>query len=253
FGRNDRIGHAFPPLTGAGYLAPGRPPCPADPRTDPRPASKHLEPRRAPRVQTACIRPAIGRQTPASRCRRNPWTDLMSLALFLVPLALSAALAVPAIADDDRGPGTITIQGHGEVTGAPDTAFITSGVTTQGATAREALDANTRAMTELIDTLKAAGIEARDIQTSGFSVSPNYVYSDERDANGYTMPPKINGYQVFNTVTVRVRQLTSLGDVLDKAVTVGANTINGVSFSMADPSALYNEARKLAFADARDK
>ncbi len=108
-------------------------------------------------------------------------------------------------------------------------------------------------MAELIATLKDAGIEARDIQTSGFSVNPNYVYTDARDANGYQLPPKINGYQVFNTVNVRVRELAKLGALLDKAVTVGSNTLNGVSFAVADPSQLYDEARKLAFADARRK
>lgn len=176
----------------------------------------------------------------------------------LFPLALCTALAFPAIGQDSAVPGTaltgtILIEGHGEVVAAPDTAYITSGVTSQGATAREALDANTRAMNELIATLKAAGIEPRDIQTSGFSVNPNYVYSDERDASGYTLPPRINGYQVYNTVTVRVRDLPSLGAVLDKAVTVGANTINGISFSVADPSDLYDAARRKAFADARAK
>src|SRR5690606_21510231 len=139
-------------------------------------------------------------------------------------------------------------EGRGEVVAAPDTALINSGVTTQGATAREALDANTAAMAELIGTLKEAGIEARDIQTSGFSVTPNSVYSDARDANGYTLPPKIVGYQVFNSVSVRVRDLPSLGTVLDRAVTVGANTINGGAFSVADPSRLYDEARRQAFA-----
>ncbi|MHB1111532.1 MAG: SIMPL domain-containing protein [Devosia sp.] len=175
----------------------------------------------------------------------------MRLLTILIPLALCTALTLPAVADDQSG--TIAIEGHGEVIAAPDTAFITSGVTSQGATARAALDANTLAMNELIATLKAAGIEAKDIQTSGFSVNPNYVYSDARDENGYTLPPKINGYQVYNTVTVRVRDLPALGAVLDKAVTVGANTINGVSFSVADPSDLYDEARKSAFADARAK
>jgi uncharacterized protein YggE len=165
----------------------------------------------------------------------------------LVPFALLASLSLPAYA------GTISIEGRGEVMAAPDMAQINSGVTTQGASAREALDANTAAMAELIAELKAAGIEARDIQTSGFSVNPNYVYTDERDANGYSLPPKINGYQVSNTVTVTVRQLDTLGSILDKSVTVGANTINGVSFSVADPSALYDDARKAAFADARAK
>jgi uncharacterized protein YggE len=171
-----------------------------------------------------------------------------------IPFMLATALsAAPALAQESSMNGTISISGLGEVSAAPDTAFVTSGVTTQGATAREALDANTKAMTELLETLKAAGIEARDIQTSGFSVSPNYVYTDARDANGYQLPPKINGYQVYNTVNVRVRELSTLGSVLDKAVTVGANTINGVSFSVADPSKLYDEARKLAFADAKKK
>lgn len=165
----------------------------------------------------------------------------------LVPFALLASLTLPAYA------GTIAIEGRGEVAAAPDMATINSGVTSQGATAREALDANTSAMAELIAALKEAGIEARDIQTSGFSVNPNYVYTDERDANGYTMPPKINGYQVSNTVTVAVRKLETLGAILDKSVTVGANTVNGVSFSVADPSELFNEARKAAFADARAK
>jgi uncharacterized protein YggE len=171
----------------------------------------------------------------------------MRPSLFLTPFVLLAGLTLPALA------GTITIEGRGEVTAAPDMAMINSGVTTQGATAREALDANTAAMAELIAELKAAGIEARDIQTSGFSVNPNYVYTDERDANGYTLPPKINGYQVANTVTVVVRDLATLGAILDKSVTVGANTVNGVTFSVADPSELYNEARKAAFADAKAK
>lgn len=170
----------------------------------------------------------------------------MRLSSVLVPFALIAT-AIPAYA------GSITIEGQGEVRAAPDMAMISSGVTTQGSTAREALDANTASMAELIAALKAEGIEARDIQTSGFSVSPNYVYSDARDENGYSLPPKINGYQVSNTVSVAVRDLAELGSILDKSVTVGANTINGVSFSVADPAELYNEARKSAFADARKK
>lgn len=172
----------------------------------------------------------------------------MRLATVLAPLFIATALtAAPAWA------GQISITGTGEIAAAPDMAFVTSGVTTQGNTAAEALAANTAAMTELIATLKEAGIEPRDIQTSGFSVNPNYVYSDARDANGYQLPPKIAGYQVSNSVTVRVRKLSSLGAVLDKAVTVGANTINGVSFSVADPSKLLDEARKQAFSDAKSK
>jgi uncharacterized protein YggE len=167
----------------------------------------------------------------------------------LAPLMLTVALAAPVMADD----AIISLTGTGEVTAKPDMALITSGVVTQAATARDALTANTKAMADLLEVLKAAGVEERDVQTSGFSVSPNYVYSDQRDANGYSLPPQINGYSVSNNVTVRIRDLASLGTVLDKQVTVGANSINGVMFTVADPSALYDEARKEAFADAKHK
>ena len=176
------------------------------------------------------------------------------IAAALIPFALAAALAAPAFAQQVTvTPGIITIEGLGEVVAKPDMAIVTSGVTSQGATARDALTANTADMAKLIETLKAAGIADRDIQTSGFSVSPNYVYSNEVDANGYSKPPRINGYIVSNQVTIRVRDLTALGTILDQSVTVGANTVNGVSFSVADPANLYTEARKKAFADARAK
>jgi uncharacterized protein YggE len=171
----------------------------------------------------------------------------------ILPVAFALFLVAPASAQEANRPPLIEVTGHGEVTGAPDTAFVTSGVTTQGETARAALDANTAAMTDLVGALKAAGIADRDIQTSNFSVSPNYVYNNQPDQNGYTHPPRIDGYTVTNQVGVRVRDLSSLGEVLDKAVTVGANTINGISFSVEDASALYDAARKAAFADARHK
>ena len=170
------------------------------------------------------------------------------LASLIIPLTLATALSTPVFAA-----GSMQITGHGEVVAAPDTAYVTSGVTSQGTTAKEALDANNADMAALIETLKAAGIDSVDIQTSGFSVSPNYVYSDARDANGYQLPPKIVGYTVTNGVTVHIRDLADLGAVLDQAVTVGANTISGVTFAVEDPAELYNQARKLAFADALAK
>jgi len=170
----------------------------------------------------------------------------------VVSLAILAGLSLPAFADDAKPSPSISIQGHGEVVAAPDTAAVTAGVTTQGATAREALDANTKAMTGLIATLKAAGVESRDIQTSDFSVNPQYVYPD-KDANGVTPAPRITGYSVQNGVNVKIRKLADLGKILDQIVSAGSNTINGVSFSVEDPAKLLDEARKAAFADAAGK
>jgi len=172
----------------------------------------------------------------------------MRLSTALISLTLATALASPAFAA-----GTMQMSGHGEIMAKPDTAYVTSGVTSQAATAKDALAANTADMTALIGVLKDAGVAEEDIQTSGFAVNPNYIYSDQRDANGYQLPPKISGYTVTNAVTVHVRDLAILGTMLDKEVSVGANTINGINFAVEDPSALYDQARKAAFADAKGK
>ena len=171
----------------------------------------------------------------------------MRAALALVPFA-ALALATPAFAA-----GTMQLSGHGEVMAKPDSAFITSGVTSEAATAKAAVAENTHDMAALIMVLKNAGIDPDDIQTSDFSVNPNYVQSDAKDANGYDLPPKITGYTVSNGVTVHIRDLKTLGTVLDQMVSVGANTINGISFAVEDPTSFYVAARKAAFADARAK
>lgn len=176
----------------------------------------------------------------------------MRRTLPLLPLALLAALTLPAFAADTAPQRTISIDGKGEVTTAPDTAFVNAGVTSTATTAREALTSNTKAMADLIATLKTAGVAATDIQTSGFSVNPQYFYAD-RDAQGNTPPPRITGYQVQNGVNVRVRKLDDLGTILDQIVSVGANTINGVNFTVDDPASLLDEARKAAFANAEAK
>ncbi|MCD7060212.1 SIMPL domain-containing protein [Pelagibacterium xiamenense] len=173
----------------------------------------------------------------------------MRISSLLAATGLALAPALPALADDPQ----MVLSGTGTVLATPDMATITTGVTTQAETARAALDANTAAMDELIGVLQSAGLAPRDIQTSDFSVSPQYVYSDRRDESGFTPPPEIAGYQVSNAVTITVRDLDSLGAVLDQAVTVGANTINGISFSVADTAEIMAQARRRAVEDAIKK
>ncbi len=163
---------------------------------------------------------------------------------FLTPLLLTASLALPfaALADTSQ----ITVTGEGSVYRTPDLATVTIGVTTEKPTAVEALRANSEEMAKVTANLKTAGIGDRDLQTSGLSVNPNWSNSYDSSA-----APKIAGYVAANVLTVRVRALDGLGAVLDAAVTDGANTLNGVSFGLADPDPVMNDARKLAVADAR--
>jgi len=173
---------------------------------------------------------------------------MLLAALLLVP-ALGAA---PAWAEDAPRPGLISLQGVGSVEATPDIATVTTGVVSEADTARAALDANNAAMSALMDVLRNAGIAARDIQTSGFSVQPRYVYPANRD-NGETLPPRIVGYEVSNSVAIRVRDLTALGSVLDQVVSAGSNTISNVTFDVAEPAALLENARKAAMKDAIGK
>ncbi len=173
-------------------------------------------------------------------------TVLSGICLAALALAAPAALAESNIS-------TLSLQGTASVSAEPDMASVTTGVVTNADTAREALTANTEAMSALLALVKATGVADKDMQTSGFSVQPQYVYSDKTDANGYRQPPRIAGYEVRNTLTVRLRELDELGTVLDQMVSAGSNTIDGVNFAVSDSSALLDEARRAAMKNALGK
>lgn len=160
--------------------------------------------------------------------------------------ALAAAQAPLAMADD-QGPATITVTGEGVVTAAPDLATVSLGVTTQGDTAAEAMAANTAALAKVLERVKATGVEERDIQTSNLNLNPNWSGTDGNGA------PTIQGYVATNVVQLRVRDLTKLGEVLDAAITDGANTLNGINFGLAEPDPAMDDARKEAVEAARDR
>ena len=163
--------------------------------------------------------------------------------------AIAASLAAaPAFAGENAPMNrTIVVSGFGEANAAPDIAFLSLGVEAEGATAAEALRKNSAQMEATLKSLRDAGVEKKDIQTSGLNVGAKYDYS--RDGS----PPRIVGYQASNTVSVKLRNLDKAGGVIDKAVGVGANRLDSISFGFADPKPLMNSARKSAVADARER
>jgi uncharacterized protein len=168
-----------------------------------------------------------------------------TLVLALAALALGTANF--AHAADEPTP-RIMVSGEGEATVAPDMALISLSVLREGITAREALDANTKAMSEVLAAMKAFGIAETDLQTSGFNIQPRYVYPDPN--KNETFNPKITGYTVMNTLGVRVRDLSKVGEVLDQSVTLGVNEGGNVTFVKDDASAVIEEARKKAVENA---
>jgi uncharacterized protein len=163
----------------------------------------------------------------------------MAARALLLALALALSACAP-MAGPDGGPrrlSTVTVSGVGTVIAPPDMAEITAGVVTRAPTAAQALAQNNQAMAALLQTLAGVGIAARDIQTTNVSVSPQR--RPGRDAT----PTDIVAYEVVSQVHVKVRDLPSLGRVLDQQVAQGANSLSGIRFGLNDPAPLLDEAR----------
>ena len=165
-------------------------------------------------------------------------------ALAAVALA-GALLTAPALAQVIP-PAAISVTGEASVSVPPDLAEIDGGVTSEAKTAREASEANNAAMGKVLQALKGAGIEEKDIQTARLSLQP-------QSAPNRSGPSAIAGYRASNRVTLRVRDVTKVASVIDTLVGAGANEIGGINFVVSQASKLLDEARERAVADARRK
>jgi uncharacterized protein YggE len=163
--------------------------------------------------------------------------------LFVFGVATSG-LTAAAAAEETRFKRTVSVSATGSVSGEPDIAHIATGVVSEAETAREAVSRNTSLMTKVVDGLKAAGIAAKDIQTTSVNVEPRYQHPKDGS------PPAIIGYRALNQVAIVARELAKLGEVLDQAVTLGANQVGGIHFEVSRAETLQDEARRKAMANA---
>jgi uncharacterized protein YggE len=172
----------------------------------------------------------------------------------LMEMAAVAALAVvaaaPATAQVERAasqpPTILSITGEGVSEAPPDMAQVRLGVANTALTAQAASQENARLMQELVQALRRAGVAERDIQTAGLRVEPVWDLNrrDER---------VIANYLASNTVTAEVRQVQNTGRVIDAAVAVGGNTVEGLVFTHQNPATQRDAARRSAVADARHR
>jgi hypothetical protein len=174
---------------------------------------------------------------------------MKTLALALLSSVLAAGPSAPARGEEKKAlVPSLTVVGSGTVSARPDMAQVQVGVVTQAPSAARALKENNDAMAKLFATLDGQGVARKDVQTTGFSVVPQY----KRGPHGQQLP-EVVGYRVSNTVRVKVRKLDALGQVLDEVVQKGANQVHGISFAVAEPTPLLDAARRKAMADARRK
>ena len=185
------------------------------------------------------------------------WTIVIGVAALAAGLiagpvlagALNPGRAVPVtngITDGTTPEHTISVSGSGKVVVTPDMATVRLGVVIERETAKQAREAAAERMSNVIAALKKLGIKDEDIATGMISLGPVYDYSVSGNA-------RIRGYQLSNLVTVTVRDLTKVSDVLDDTVIVGATTVDGISFDIADRTAAEAKAREAAVKDAKAK
>ncbi len=152
----------------------------------------------------------------------------------------------PGLQAEPALPRTITVVGEGKVNIKPDIAQINIGIEIVGDTVQEASSQAADTMDAVLATLTSQGIDQKDIQTSGYNVWVERPYGPEGPTGDAL-------YHVNNTVSVIIRDLDTVGTILDAAIEAGANSIYGVTFNVADPSKLMSEGREKAVADARSK
>ncbi len=145
---------------------------------------------------------------------------------------------------------TVTVQGEGKVIFIPDLAGASFSVVSEGLTPKQVQDANTNKINAVIDFLKSQGVDSQDIQTSGYFLNPKYFYPDR---SGGT--PFISGYTLTQTITVKIRDIDKVGEVISGVVEQGVNQTGLLNFTVDDErlEELRQEARVKAITQAKEK
>lgn len=142
----------------------------------------------------------------------------------------------------------VTVNGQGSVNITPDTALVQIGVEARAPQLNDALADATQRMTQVLESVRALGIDSKDISTSRIAIEP--LAAPRRNEGD---PVRIDGYRVGNTAQVRIRDVRSVGRVLDAVTRAGANTIGSLAFTVNDRTAVEAQARALAVRDAAAK
>ncbi len=156
---------------------------------------------------------------------------------------------------NDANPATISVNGTGEVLSKPDIGQFSFSVRGEGADAATAMAKSATAINAITAGLKALGIEDKDVKTENYYMSPKYKYVQVPCAFGTACPGQqiADGFEVSQTIVVKIRKTDTAGDVLTKVGTLGATDISGLSFTIDDIEVVKGQARDLAIADAKAK
>ncbi|WIF95407.1 SIMPL domain-containing protein [Caminicella sporogenes] len=139
----------------------------------------------------------------------------------------------------------LELEGKGTVKVKPDVATVTLGVITENEELEVAKIENSRKVERVLEVLKEMGIDDDDLQTETFSIEPQYDYEGGKKV--------FRGFKVTNKLTITIRNLEKIGEIIDTAVDSGANIVESIKFSIAQPDTYYNEALNLAILNTIEK
>src|SRR3990167_7993 len=168
-------------------------------------------------------------------------------AAVMVILALFLIASTNKVVNTATTTNTVSFSGEGRVVAKPDIAKVQLSIVTDALTSKTAQDDNSKKSKAVTDYLKKQNIDDKDFKTTGYNIYPQYKYPQ------YGGQPTITGYQVNQSLEIKVRNLDNVSNILDGVVTAGANQVNGLSFEIDNPEALKTEARAKAIADAKKK
>src|SRR3989344_5591834 len=180
---------------------------------------------------------------------------LITLTVFITLQSLSSLMSLRYIGAGVQPTNVISVSGYGEAFGAADIATFNFSVVSEKSTVAAAQTEATDKINAITKYLKDAGIAEKDIQTTDYSVNPQYDYVSQACTGGYCPGGRqvLRGYQVRQSTTVKVRDTAKAGDLLTGAGTKGATEVSGLNFTFDDPNKLQDEARGEAIADAKQK
>lgn len=178
------------------------------------------------------------------------------LALFLLVQTVKAFKEYRYVGSGVTATNTITVSGMGEVFAVPDRATFTVTVREEADDVAGAQDKATAKINAIIDYLKEAGVEEKDIKTQNYNVNPKYEWEQAAcAANGYCPPgnQKLVGFEVWQTLEVKVQDPKKAGELLTGVGGKGASEVSSLSFTIEDEDELRSQAREQAIAEAKEK
>lgn len=196
---------------------------------------------------------------PQSHFFSKPHNQLLAtaaMALLVLALGAYAYLTFKQADQWNSGPTTISVVGTGEVFAKPDIAQFSFTVRGEGVDAATAQEKSGTIINAVTESLKKSGIEDKDIKTDGYNMSPKYKYEQKPCIFGQACPPGeqiADGFEVMQTVTVKVRKIDTAGTLLVEVGKLGATDLSSLSFTVDDTDALTADARALAIKDAQEQ